>query len=672
MNKVAKSLSEFFKNSWIDIVIFLVMFLAIVPLPARVPVDDWDSGSQASYDYWTAHHMQYGVDFAQNVGPCAFIDYPDFYSGLLFDEKIAATIAITAALVASAIFVSKHFSIKYAKWLFYLTIIVFSTSAPTKISPSFVTADVQLFLLALLSACALYLLKNRFAIALLLSILALISLSKGTCLYLAPPIVAFATLHHAVQKRVSTAVMVPIAFGASFICFWLLSGQNLTNIPNFFVATFQFARAYNEAMINNYRSELATLIGDSTQIYVLLALVISVVPSIKGLSRANLISRLALVGVELLILFVIWKHGFTRTELTHNLIYYQFITIAAIPLYFFPAEAEGSPFSVMEKPLLPVMTLILLVVVCVMQNCMTDPSLGAPQRFSMQAVTRIKDNMTTFFDLANQRKRLDAQLKLSIEKMQLPRVNAITGNSQVTYWGLDAAPMIYNSFFYRPTPATISFAACNQWIMEKDAAFFHDDATAPPYLLYTAKTDKHFLPQDDALAQLEIFQRYDPVLLEKDKLLLKHRIAPPITFEPIGKEKTYPLGTWIDVPTDTPDPLRVIVHLQQPVFAPLAAALLRSSIYAIEYKLGDGAVHEAQFVPSTAQSGFLVAPLILDNDGVLAVYSRDGYDQYRAKKSKILSRVSALRVICLRSIFAAKELRVSFEAVHGLEFGRMP
>jgi hypothetical protein len=307
-----------------------------------------------------------------------------------------------------------------------------------------------------------------------------------------------------------------------------------------------------------------------------------------------------------------------------------------------------------------------------MQNCMTDPSLGAPQRFSMQAVTRIKDNMTTFFDLANQRKRLDAQLKLSIEKMQLPRVNAITGNSQVTYWGLDAAPMIYNSFFYRPTPATISFAACNQWIMEKDAAFFHDDATAPPYLLYTAKTDKHFLPQDDALAQLEIFQRYDPVLLEKDKLLLKHRIAPPITFEPIGKEKTYPLGTWIDVPTDTPDPLRVIVHLQQPVFAPLAAALLRSSIYAIEYKLGDGAVHEAQFVPSTAQSGFLVAPLILDNDGVLAVYSRDGYDQYRAKKSKILSRVSALRVICLRSIFAAKELRVSFEAVHGLEFGRMP
>lgn len=113
----------------------------------------------------------------------------------------------------------------------------------------------------------------------------------------------------------------------------------------------KFARAYNEAMINNYRSELATLIGDSTQVYVILTLTISVVQSLKGLSRANLISRLSLVAVELLILFVIWKHGFTRTELTHNLIYYQFITIAAIPLYFFPAEAEGSPFSVMKKPL---------------------------------------------------------------------------------------------------------------------------------------------------------------------------------------------------------------------------------------------------------------------------------------------------------------------------------
>jgi hypothetical protein len=671
MNKVAKALPEFFKRSWIDIVVFVVMFLAIVPLPTRVPVDDWDSGSQASYDYWTANHMQYGVDFAQNVGPCAFIDYPDFYSGFFFNEKLAVAMFLTAVLVALAILVSKHLTLAPAKWLFYLTIVVFSTSYATKISPSFVTADVQLFILALLIACGLYILENRLAIGALICTLSLISLSKGTCLFLAPPIVAFATIHHAIHRRTLTAAMVPVVYCASLALFWMLVGQQLSNIPSFFEATFQFARAYNEAMINNYKSELANLIGDSTQICVLLALAASVIPSLKSLSKPDLISRLALTAVQLLVLFVIWKHGFTRTELTHNLIYYQFITIAAVPLLFFPAEAGATPTNFLKKPLVPILTALLLTWTCIMQNCMTDPSLGATQRLSLQTFSRIKDNAIMFFDLANQHKRLDEKLKHSIGEMQLPRVNAVTGKEPVTYWGLDAAPMVYNSFFYRPIPATISFAACNQWIMEKDNAFFRDDAKAPKYLLFTAKTDKHFLPQDDALAQLEIFQRYDPVLLEKERLLLERRKAPSITFEKIGKEETYPLDKWIDAPVNTVDPLRVVIHLKTSAFASLAAAAFRSSIYAIEYKLPDGSVHEAQFVPSTGQAGFLIAPLILNNEDLLAVYSHDGYEAYRANKSKLLSRVSAFRIICLRSIFAAKEMRVSFETVHGLEFGRL-
>lgn len=670
MSRFAKTLSEFFKSYWIDIIVFVFMFVAIVPLPSRIPVDDWDSGSQASYDYWTIHHLQYGVDFAQNVGPCAFLDYPDFYSGFLVGEKIAASIILTAALVALAIFVSKHLSIAPAKWLFYLAIVVFSTSAPTKVGPTFVTADVQLFLLAFLIACALYILKNRFAIAILLCILGLISLSKGTCLFLAPPIVVFACIHHAVNKRRWTAVMVPVVYCASFIGCWLLSGQNLINIPAFFEATFQFARGYNEAMINDNRSEMANLVGDSTQVFVIVTLLLSVISSIKSLPLTTLIARLNLTAVELLILFVLWKHGFTRTELTHNLIYYQFITIASIPLYFFPTPAVAAPYNVLKRPLVPVMTIILIGWVCIMQKAMSAPSLGAPDRFSWQVLSRIKDNATTFFDLANQQKQLDAKLKLSISNMQLPRINAITGNSQVSYWGLDAAPMVYNSFFYRPIPATISYAACSKWIMEKDAAFFRDDATAPRFLLYTAKTDKHFLPQDDAIAQLEIFQRYDPVLLEKSRVLLERRKAPDITFASIGHEKTYPLSTWVDVPVDTPDPIRVIIRLQQPVFAPLLTALFRSSIYSLEYKLTDGSVHKAQFVTSTAQSGFLVAPAILDNEELLAAYSRHQYDAYRANKSKILSRVSSFRVVCLRSILSAKEMSVSFEAVHGLEFGR--
>ncbi len=674
--KSNKEVVAFFAGAWSDIAVFLFMFLAIIPLPMHVPADDWDSGSQASYDFWTAHRMQYGVDFVQNVGPYGFIDFPDLYDGFLVVEKLIATIVLTAALVALVIFVSKHLAPKATKWFFYLAVVMFSPAS--RINPIYITADAQLYLLTLLIACALYVIESRFWIAVLLAILGLLSLSKGTFLFLALPIVAFAFIHHAIHRRRGTAAMVPAIYGASVISFWVLSGQQFTNIPAFLEATIQFVRGYNEAMIlNYYRSNLPNLLGAFTFLYLIFGMALSVVPSIRSLPKTSLISRLGLTLVELFLLLVLWKHGFARSEPCHNILAYQFLTIAAVPLLFFPSQVQASSTNLFKKISVPVIAWSLLCWLCLIEvNFFQFPA--APDSLLKKTISRITDNVHMCFDLPNHMKGLDAKLQQSIANMQLPRINAITGNKQACYWGMHAAPMLYNRFSYLTMPATISFAACNQWIMEKDAAFFHDDATSPQYLLYTIeKSDlgMHFVPQDDALAQLEIFQHYDPLLIEKGRILLKRRNAPSATLESIGTTKTYPLTTWIDVPADTPDPLRVVIHLRSDgpsaVFEMLFKTLFRSPIYAIEYKGSDGSIHQAPFVPTMAESGFLIAPLISSNEELLAAYSPDEYRAYRSNKSKTLGRVLAFRIICLGNHFAAQEMSVSFQVVHGLEFGRI-
>ena len=73
-----------------------------------------------------------------------------------------------------------------------------------------------------------------------------------------------------------------------------------------------------------------------------------------------------------------------------------------------------------------------------------------------------------------------------------------------------------------------------------------------------------------------------------------------------------------------------------------------------------------------AEEGFLLAPLITTNDEFLAALSHAEYEKYITNHSNTLSRIVNFRISCEHlSVACADEINVSFEKVHGLEFGRI-
>jgi hypothetical protein len=158
-----------------------------------------------------------------------------------------------------------------------------------------------------------------------------------------------------------------------------------------------------------------------------------------------------------------------------------------------------------------------------------------------------------------------------------------------------------------------------------------------------------------------------------ERMLLARRKAEPLERTAGEPEKTYALGSWIDVPAESAFPLRMKVRVPSGGLASLLRLLYKPPEYGIDYVLSDGQAASRKFMARMAEDGFLLAPFIDSNAEFLAALERTEYGRYREGKSKDLKRIVRFRITCARlGIACASDIGVSFEAVRDLELGRLP
>ena len=308
-------------------------------------------------------------------------------------------------------------------------------------------------------------------------------------------------------------------------------------------------------------------------------------------------------------------------------------------------------------------------------------------------VTNIQNNISHYSDI----------LKVENKSMQMPTIQEIVDDDTIGYFGEFPAPMIYNNFKYIPSPSTISFVGWNKWIINKDVNFYKN-RNKPDYLLLhlyndTSSIAEQFVITDSARAQLEIMNRYDPVILnqiplqENDRLLLKRR---KINMHKISVKnidlKNGLLNEWIDVPKSASIIQAKIKLVDEPGFIQLVSLAYKAPLYSIEFVLDNGVVMEKRFVPNKAAEGFLVSPFIYNNENYLAAISEKYWRNYISNKSSnreksILRRIEKFKIKCLAVMPIGKDgkrldthtgkygcatsLSTEYYKVNGLEFGRL-
>src|SRR5436190_2109105 len=95
-------LKDFWTLLWIRRVVLglglALLALSLLEFPTTAFDLNHDRSSHASFDYFAAHHFQFGQQIYQNVGPYGYVHYAATYSGYLRVQKILLVNACRLAL----------------------------------------------------------------------------------------------------------------------------------------------------------------------------------------------------------------------------------------------------------------------------------------------------------------------------------------------------------------------------------------------------------------------------------------------------------------------------------------------------------------------------------------------------------------------------------------------
>jgi len=451
----------------------------------------------------------------------------------------------------------------------------------------------------------------------------------------------------------------------------MLAGQSPADFPAFAYAMASFSSGYNEAM-TIFESGLVQAAG-------FIALLGSTLPifwraqiCVRKMRRdtPQMSRQLLLSAVEFFVLFVVWKHGFVRAD-GHVAIFFWYVLVSHTWTLFRRDlscnEADG---SALNMPLMLSTPLAGVVIIASLSgiNAVYPASLTA---MFWSKYHKINDNLLGVVNTPELFGRLDTELKKNIATMELPKTRVLAEMQSIGYFGMFPAAMLYNGFNYVSNPSTISFASWNDRIMNADAMFFRDDSRAPAYLLFDLKTvDNRLVAQDDSLAQLEILHRYELVGSENGNVIL-HRIKGK---EPLSRasisEHEYKVGDWVDVPQDLINPMWVKIGVDENPLTRIVALAYKPSQYFIEISFKNGTKKTYKFVPKMAATGFLINPLIVDNNDILVVRSLQEYRRYLSDSHPSLSKAVKFRIGCDKHVaLCGRRATVAFEEIHGLALG---
>jgi hypothetical protein len=494
-----------------------------------------DFSSHAAFEYYAAHHFQFGTQVYQNVGPYGFVHYASTYSGYLHGQKTLLANACRLTLLLLIVWASRQLPRLILRfWWWASFFLVFPL---TKAEPGILEQPLSYLVIYLAS---LYLLQDRrdkpfhLVSGALWFFLAFLALTKHTSFVLVLLVVGAVCLEALARggvacrrgfesRRVARGnllrpLLILTAFFSFLLLHWAMAGQRLANLPLFVRGIFAFTTGYNEAMML-HGGPLLTLAS-------LLLIGVFLFRSIQGcLLRRRPVARLLL---EFAFLCLVWKYGHVRADGEHVVSFLTTLFLLVPPWFFIGSEVKPSAAApslpgraqVLERVAFP--AVITLTLGLFLMG-------AAPESLDLSALKNcLVHNLHWLLSPGRQRAALEAQLRQAQEVAALPEVKRRVKYATIDLFGYLPGFVLLNGLNYWPRPMPISFAACNEFLQRANESFYRDGRTAPRYVLCQMGTiDERTVFQDDALALRALMDNYHPVLVEHDLLLLE-RNEPPL------------------------------------------------------------------------------------------------------------------------------------------------
>ena len=563
------------------ITVFCV-FLPLVPvMPSQAELDpSWVIGINQA----VAQKMRFGQEIIFTFGPYASIYTKGYHPatehleliGSLYLATLYSLVLVSVLWRANAVLISgmwlllAGFTTSYDSLFFSYGLLVGIYTLHTISGDTHKTAQGRL--------------KNAIIIAFLFSGFGLYPLIKGTLFAFYFAIAFIAILFCLWNKKWLYALLIPSSTALSMVAFWLLSGQQLGDLASYYTSISSIIAGYSDAMSSK---------GNGWEIitYGITSLLLCLYILIRGCLYPK---NIYLFLIFSLFLFINFKAGFVRHD-QHSLMCGIAVVFSALLIFnIFPSKIAFA--------------LTLLAGIVLLQTEGSHKQAVISSAFEQLQTTYIRSWNGAQLRIKHHDK-IESQFKQSLDALaQLRPLPLLSGKSDI--YPFDQAYLLASGNSWVTRPIFQSYSAYNSKLSELNDEFLKG-AQAPDNIFFRLATIDGRLPaSDDGKSWSTLLRLYHPISSNKDYVILRKNSGEAT----VGKiseinSKTYPVNTWIELPTATHN-LYASINISPTLLGRIKTLLFKSSELGIAARLEDGSIKQFRLIPGMASSNFLLSPLI--------------------------------------------------------------
>lgn len=565
-----------------------VLWLSLVA-PPYVPRElNLDFAWMLSFAHYHHEGLQAGVDYVFTYGPLGFLA-SSVYDREILGLKLGWEFAFKLGIVLLALRHLSRLSGTAARVLYALALLLLLANQSYPDSGYLCAA----FLLGI------FLIEKASSpgwLALGLPVLCVLGLVKFTQLVFGAGVTSAVAVAALAARGPAHAAGVLVYAALAFAGLWLISDQELANLPVYLSRSAAMASGYDEAM---------ALEGRSAEIALGVPLLLLNVGSLGGtlLARARSLERVLAVGLGAFALAVSWRHGFVRSGGFHF-----FAFAGLLPFLLAPPGPRSCVGARLCTGLFAV-----AVAIATAGLAVANGEERAPRQFLGAWAMQLARAADLLRDPSAWRASREQELEMLRAHYDLPRVRARVGRETIDVFHYEQGAVLLNGLRWQPRPVP-SYATYTQDFLRLNAAFFESDA-APRFVLYRHQTLDDRAPLlDDATAIQVVLRRYAPVLTEGPYLLLERRTEPSAAGPAVVFEHVVRLGETVDLREWGSETLTLELEAHYTVRGRIRRAWLRAPPLFLEVEPRWGPRRRMRVVPSMASESFVVSPWLPSHD----------------------------------------------------------
>jgi hypothetical protein len=577
------------------------LWLGLIGLPAYAWGATLDDSWEQGLGILLARGAKAGVDYIFTFGPLGYF-YTGAYEPGLFWWKYAWELAIKLAMAVLFARLAREMSAAAAIAFVLGLVLCFGPADRSQRDGLYGVFQFALMIWFLRAT------PPWWQLTAAAMLLAAVSLVKFSLLLPALGYILILACVAAGRRSWRQAIAWPGLFAAAWLLGWLALGQSWSNLGPYFRGSWEIARGFGEAM------SLPGPPGERLLGLVSLA-TLAIAMAAGGVPRVPLLVPTALAWA---IIFLAWKQGFMRQDLSHTLAYFsQMIFIAWMLL--------GT------RARLPIRLSGRLSLWATLLSCALGIGMWKGQE---RILGLIRSNGQAYVATARDvlwpvplQERLDIERRSPPGALELPKIRARVGGQRVDLLSYIQGVLFANELNWSPRPVFQSYSAYTPYLLRANAEYFRSSKAPDFVVLALMPLNGHLPTLEDGAALLAILERYEPLLEETLNpgprpvhCLLLGRIQEPRVPQP-GVTTTRMIRYAEELKLPTSDELTVLsVKFRPTLGGRLLGYLYRSPPVWIALTTSDGSKLKYRFVPSMGETPWLISPLSTETRAVLNCY----------------------------------------------------